>query len=114
MGHASAITKHTVALNVTVLNVDRREGLVPTAIYAVAWTAATCTFALKLLDKVAGADVYKASDDSAVTLVDDKWTTIPEVVARKLVTHDWQIILASAEAGGPFVCQIAWAPEGGE
>ena len=113
MDHPCAVTKHTVGLNVTVLNVLRQDGMVPVAIYAAVWVSATCTFGLKLLDPVAGADVYKATDDAAVTLVDDKWSTIPEVAGRKLAARDWQLILASAESGGPFVAQIAWAPLGG-
>ena len=113
-----AITKHTVADNATVLNIDGQVGLVPVAVYAAAWVPATATFGVRLGDAGAAAlgdtaPTYKATDSSAITLTDDKWCAIPEAAGRLLVDVDWQLIFNTAETGGPFTVQILWAPTGG-
>jgi hypothetical protein len=105
------ISKHLVADDATVLVVKKEEGFIPVAIWATAWVSATATFGLRLADGTDDANAsYKVTDDTAVTLVDDKWNSIPEVLGRKLVCADWEIIFASTEGAGPFTCQIAWAP----
>ena len=111
--HNRAVTKHTVADNATTIEVEAEEGMIPVAIHG-DWTG-PATFTLGLLLSNSGmpgvTDVYKATDDGAVTLADDKWTTIPEAMARKIAAVlKFQITLNAAETGGPMTVMIAWAP----
>lgn len=117
MAHPRAITKHTVADNDTYLEIESEEGLVPVAIYAVAWTPTSFTLALPTTGSGLPGDpsaTFKETDDAAVTLVDDKWSTIPEAMGRKTAAAGiFRLIYQATETGGPFTAQIAWAPLGG-
>lgn len=111
-----AVTVETVADNATFLEVESQDGLVPVAIYAATWTPATFTLELPLAnDGMPGTTItYKETDDSAVTLTDDKWTTIPEAMGRKCAAvKTFRLLFVAAETGGPFDVSIAWAPLGG-
>jgi hypothetical protein len=116
MPHPKAVTVHLVADNDTFLEVEAEEGLVPVAIYAEAWTPTGFTLSLPLANSgLPGATVtYKETDDSSVTLTDDKWSTIPEVMGRKCAAvKTFRLIFQATETGGPFDAYIAWAPLGG-
>lgn len=115
--HPKAVTVHAVADNDTYLEVESQEGMIPTAIYAAAWTPASFTLELPLADsgKPGVTKSFKATDDTAVNLADDKWTTIPEAMARKCASVTvFRLLYAATETGGPFDAYIAWAPIGGE
>ena len=111
--HPRATTKHTVADDATYIEVEPELGMVPVAIYALAWTPASFTLHLKLTDSgLPGVtETFKATDDAAVNFTDDAWTTIPVAMARKIAgCSQFRLVFNAAETGGPFDAQIVWAP----
>ena len=117
--HVNAITRHAVADNDTFIEVDCEHGMVPVAIASSAAVWVPATFTLQLQDPWSGlpgatAGAFRDTDDAAVTLVDDKWTTIPEAMGRKIAAvQTFRILFNTAETGGPVTAYIAWTPLGG-